>query len=220
MIKEATIFVSSFEETKNFYTQLFQGLVTTSSSDEFQLSFLINQLNLKRNHTKEDPFYHFAFLVPYSLFDQAKEFVQSVVPLNTQDGKDEISFKKGIHSCYFYDPSGNIVEFIAMEAVDTDKTTFTVDTIKGLVEMSLVTSDVKETASHLAEAGIFTKPLESIKEDNLNFIFTDHTILLLSPIGRTWVFSEKQATVFPQSITVDDTIIEITENRECILKKR
>jgi catechol-2,3-dioxygenase len=219
LIKEATIYVSAYEETLEFYKKVFREKVTSVSDTQFSLELPLNTLHLVKEQSDAKPYYHFAFLVPYSLFDSAKEYITQYVPLNTQDGADEISFKKGIRSCYFYDPSGNVVEFIAMEAVDEEAEAFSIQHVKVLVEMSLVSASVKDTAKQLAETNIYKKPVEDIKEDELNFIFTDKTILLLSPAGRTWVFSDKQAVVFPQSIQIDDWVVEVNTSKEITVKK-
>lgn len=189
------------------------------ATDTYQLAFPLNTLYFKENRTHEFPYYHFAFRIPYHLFEEAKEYVKKIVPLNKEHGKEDISFKQGIRSFYFYDPSGNIVECIGFESIKDNDTTFTNQSIKGLVEMSLVSPAVSHTAKKLAEAGIIQQPLENIKEDQLNFIFSDKTVLLLSPIHRKWVFSNKEAAVFPQEILIDERRITVTEEKEILVTK-
>lgn len=219
MIKEATIYVSSFEETHEFYHKLMPQYLKKIGDQALQLTFPINVLHAKENFTQNKPYYHFAFRIPYHLFEEAKNYVKKIVPLNIENGKEDISFKEGIRSFYFYDPSGNIVECIAFEKIKDNDTSFTGESFKGLVEMSVVSHDTKLIAKKLAEAGIYNQPLEKIKEDQLNFIFSDRTVLLLSPVERKWVFSDKKAAVFPQELIVDDWKIEITDNKELKVKK-
>ena len=62
---------------------------------------------------KGRPYYHFAFNIQSNMFNKAKSWVKEKVSLNLEDGEDEADFSHlPAHSLYFYDPSGNVVEYI------------------------------------------------------------------------------------------------------------
>lgn len=96
---------------------------------------------------------------------------------------------------------------------------FSPNQIVGLVEMSLVTSELKKTATQLFETGILKKNPSEIKSDSLTFISSDKTTLLLSPVGRTWVFSNKQSKAFPQKILLDNYLIEVDNHKQIHVTK-
>lgn len=220
MITQAFLYTSEYKKTLAFYQSLFRNQVKEVSSEQFSLEFLLNTLTFSEEKNDEQPFYHFAFLIPYSHFDQAKNYFSDHVSLTVQDGKDEISFKKGIRSFYFYDPSGNVVEVIAKDSVEIPRNTdFSVESILGLAEMSLVTESLESTAFQLFDHRILKQDPKSIKKESLTFISSEETTLLLSPVGRTWLFSDKKSEVFPQTILIDNYKIEVDSLKKVSVSK-
>jgi len=214
MITEATIYASNYENTLDFYKRLFRNKLSEVSNKEFKIKLPWNTLHVIKEDSIGKPFYHYCFLIPKSLFDQAKSYVTNIVELNTQDGKDEISFVPSIRSFYFYDPSGNVVEFMGKDSNDNPtRETFSPNEILGLSEMSLVTNHLNKTATQLHDAGILEKDPSEVNHDGLTFISSGETTLLLSPTDRTWVFSEKKGEVFPQTIKMDGKEIKVDQNK-------
>lgn len=220
MIHKAAIYISNFDETVSFYRNLFPEKIKNVTSEQFSIEFLLNTLICTREKNNAHPFYHFAFLIPFSVFEEAKVYFSNRVSLTMQDGKDEISFKKGIRSFYFYDPSGNVVEVIAKNSVEkpTDRA-FSPESVLGLAEMSLVTDYLDDTASQLFDKGILKLDPKDIKKESLTFISSEHTTLLLSPVGRTWLFSDKKSDVFPQTILMDNYKIEVDQQKKVIVSE-
>jgi len=214
MITEATIYVSNYDKTLSFYKRLFRNKLSEVSNKEFKIKLPWNTLHVIKEDSIGEPFYHYCFLIPKSLFDQAKNYVSNMVELNTQDGEDEISFIPSIRSFYFYDPSGNVVEFMGKDSNDNpSQETFSPHEILGISEMSLVTDDLSQTASKLYHEGILEKAPSEINQDGLTFISSGETTLLLSPTDRVWVFSEKVGKVFPQSIKMDGKEIKVDQRK-------
>ena len=215
MITEATIFVSNYEGTLEFYKNLFKNIITETSPQQFQINVQWNTLKVLEAETDEKPYYHFCFLIPKSHFKQAKEYVSKIVPLNTKDGEDEISFMEEIQSFYFYDPSGNIVEFMGKDSVDDPiNDIFSPESVLALNEMSLVTNNLEKTATKLHEKGILEKEPNEFKASGLIFVSSDETTVLLSATDRTWLFSDKYAKVFPQEINIDSKKIVVTQDKQ------
>lgn len=209
MIKQATIFAANYEETLAFYKKLFSSLIEETSEDQFKVLFPLNTLEIKRRSDAERPYYHFAFLIPYHKFESAKKNVSAIVPLNTEDGKDEMSFMEGINSFYFDDPSGNIVEFIGKKLDENGTGTFSVEDVHGLAEISLTPQSISEAAEQLDQAELLGKSPDKVKLDGLNFISIQETTILLAPERYRWLFSEKRAKPFPQTIIVNDQQISV-----------
>lgn len=215
MITDATIYASNYEETLEFYKQLFKNKLTETDVHQFHLDLQWNTLKVVKEEADENPFYHLCFLIPKSHFKQAKEYVSKLVSLNTKEGKDEISFTDEIQSFYFYDPSGNVAEFMGKESVDdpiSDK--FSPDEVLALSEMSLVTEQIENTAAKLHNEGILDKEPDEVKENGLTFIPSGETTILLSTTDRTWLFSDKYPKVFPQEINIDGKQIVVTKDKQ------
>lgn len=215
MITDATIYASNYEETLEFYKRLFKNKLTETDAEQFQLDLQWNTLKVIKEKTDEKPYYHFCFLIPKPLFKHAKEYVSKLVSLNTKDGADEITFTDEIQSFYFYDPSGNVAEFMGKESVDepTD-TTFSPEEVLALSEMSLVTEQIENTAAKLHKEGLLSKTPEEVGKNGLTFIPSGETTLLLSTTDRTWLFSDKYPKVFPQKINIDSRQIVVTPDKE------
>jgi len=219
LINQAKIYASNFEETRNFYKKLLPKVTNEVNDQLFELNFPANTLSVEETKTTDKPFYHFAFLIPYHTFDSAKAYVSKHVALNIENGKDEVSFAENIRSLYFYDPAGNVVEFIGKKEEDKepDKQEFSEDAIHCLTEMSLVTANMEQTLMKLKQVGL-SDAIGSVDSNDLVFLFSDNSSLLISPDGRDWVFSDKPAEVFPQEIDIKGITITIDDEKNMIVE--
>nr|WP_255688295.1 hypothetical protein [Pontibacillus sp. HN14] len=150
------------------------------------------------------PYYHFAFNVPSNQFNDAKQWVQSRVQLNTEEGEDEADFSNlPAHSLYFYDPAGNIVEFIARHSISEDREEpFSAKNLLNISEISLTVQDALWAGEKLKSIGIHERDQEAISGSSLNFMGNreDGNSLLLIEPGRRWIFSNKEAEIHPLEI--------------------
>lgn len=209
-IKEIELTISHFEETVAFYQNVF--LFIPETMEKNRISFLVGEsvLTLMKDE-QHDYFYHFAFNIHANLFQEAKAWLASKVALATEDGEDEIEFEEFMKAkaCYFEDPAGNIVELIARKETSprTLQQQFSPkENILAISEIGLATNHIKAYADKLQQLGIPIRHQQKLMEKNyLNFFgeYEDGAFIILSPLGRKWLFSSKKAIETPLVIHTD-----------------
>jgi catechol-2,3-dioxygenase len=209
-IEKAQLFISRFEETVAFYQDILQFSLLSNNEDTASFQIGESVLELIKDKEKNHYYYHFAFNIHKNLFEEAKQWLLDRVELLQEDGMDEIDFTDSkANSCYFEDPAGNIVEFIARRETSpfSSEAVFSPNNVLCISEMSLTTNKVIEHAEEMKEMGISLR--HQIDETELNFIgeYKDGTFILLGPVGRRWLFSSKEAIASPVTIVTDRGVI-------------
>ena len=209
-IKQVDLYISHFQETIYFYEHIL-GLrlkLWTEEMADFQIGD--SMLRLIKDEKENHYYYHFAFNIPANKFKEAKSWLKEKVTLLTEDGEDEIEFDGSSQatSCYFEDPAGNIVELIARKKVapHSDTREFTTRGILSISEISLTTDGIEAAYRQMQALGLSVRGENQIHLDtHLNFVGDqeDNAFILLGPIGRRWLFSEKQAIASPVVIHTD-----------------
>ncbi|MEO6456896.1 MAG: hypothetical protein ABIO92_01275, partial [Chloroflexia bacterium] len=133
-------------------------------------------------------FYHFAFNIPEDQFQEAKEWLsRRVMPIKDAKGKDEFPSKEwNAHSVYFYDPAGNILEFIARHTLDEHlERPFGERNILSISEIGLVSDDVPGTVRRLqSEMNINT--YSGPGSDTFTAVGDEHGLFIVVKRGRIW----------------------------------
>lgn len=213
-IKQIELSINHFKETVAFYKNIF-GFIQQISEDN-RVSFQVGESVLTFiKDEQHDYFYHFAFNIHANLFQEAKAWLSSKVALAKEEGEDEIEFDEFMKAkaCYFEDPAGNIVELIARKET-SPKSSYKVflpkDNILSISEIGLGTSKIKEYAEKIQYLDIPIRHQKKLYEENyLNFFgeYEDGAFIILSPLGRKWLFSAKTAIEAPLVIHTNKGII-------------
>lgn len=143
-----------FEAMKGFYSSLL-GLNILQDQPS-KLSIQAGETNLVFHEAlqAEDPFYHFAFTIPTNKLAEAKQWLsRRGIQLFSKDGKDEFPFENwNADAVYFYDPDGNLVEFIAHHTLDNAaEDPFGPNEILRISEIGLSVDNVPEVTRKLNE---------------------------------------------------------------------
>ena len=203
-IKQVELYISHYQEMICFYEHIlgFRLKSWTEEMADFQIGE--SMLRLIKDKKENHYYYHFAFNIPANKFKVAKSWLKEKVTLLTEDGEDEIEFDGSMQatSCYFEDPAGNIVELIARKQVapNSDTREFTTRDILSISEISLTTDDIGAAYKQMQALGLSVRGENQIHLDTyLNFVGDqeDNAFVLLGPIGRRWLFSEKPAIASP-----------------------
>lgn len=213
-IEKVQLLISNFEQTVSFYKNLlqFKLLFVNESSAIFQIGS--SELKLIKDYEQNNYYYHFAFNIHANLFREAKNWLAERVELLKEDGVDEIDFndRAQANACYFEDPAGNIVEYIARR--ETSPTSidqvFTSNNVLSISEISLTTGELNKVAQKFEAIKIPVRDHEELfYEKYLNFMgeYEDGCFILFGPVGRRWLFSEKQAIASPVTIYTDRGMI-------------
>lgn len=200
---------NQLEEMKAFYSNNLGLSFESISNEHFEIKFGVTTVEFTNHHVSGHPFYHFALDIPANQFQEAKEWMKGKVSFLIEDGEDEIYFPNlKANSFYFEDPAGNIIEFIARtEANASSDVPFTVVSCIKMSEMSLVVNDKVQAAKELAKLAMIDRNGEEVKQDQFLSFMTKGDfpvyLLLVNP-QRKWLFSPKEATVYPLEIVLDN----------------
>ena len=179
----------------------------THESDDDLIAMSVGETTLRFAATpSSNPFYHFALLVPGDRFDAARSWLSNRVELlqDPETGENVFDFDNwNALACYFLDPCGNIIEFIAHRdlAANGRRGDFDAEEVVGLSELGLVTADKVRAASILQRDGnvrVFDGDLND--DARLAFIGERARTLILAPPGRGWLPTGRPAEAHPLAV--------------------
>ncbi len=149
----------------------------------------------------DDPFYHFALLVPGDRFDAALAWTHERVELlgGVFDSDDW-----GSRAVYFHDPAGNIVELIAHHGLDEGGPSgaFAAGELVGFSELGVV-GDRRLLLADLETAGLELWDGELDEPNRLAFVGEKGRTLILAPPGRGWVPTRRPAEPHPIELVLE-----------------
>lgn len=219
-INKVTLKTNNLQEMKSFYIDTLGLSLIDEDEESFCVAVGTSQLEFTTKDVKGNPYYHFAFNIESNKFDEAKSWVEAKVSLNLEDEADFPHLPA--HSLYFYDPSGNIVEFISRHSVSkAGEEPFSPKSILNISEISLTVDDAIKAGKQLIELGIYERDNEPLSSTSLNFMGDSTTgvfILLIQP-GRRWIFSNKDSVVCPLEITLaSGNQITLNDENELVIQ--
>lgn len=206
-IKLVILQTDRMEEMKKFYVDLFGFPLIKENNSSFRIKVGSSELEFATEHVKGNPYYHFAFNIPSNKFREAKSWVKERVELSVEDGEDEAYFSFfSAHALYFYDPAGNIVEFISRQGSEKETKTFSIDSVINISEIGLTVNDAISAGSRLIGIGINERDNNPLSQTSLNFMGdkSKGIFIILNQPGRRWIFSDKISAIFPLEILTTD----------------
>ncbi|MCR8853056.1 VOC family protein [Lysinibacillus fusiformis] len=217
-ITRVKLVVHDVQKMQHFYCEQMGFALVKGTEDYFTIAVGESEMTFEKVSSHIQKQYHFALNIPCNLFQQAKDWANERVGLLFSEGQDEVYFQfLKAYSCYFYDPEGNIVEFISRQEVNQKlhTTTFSIDQVLHVGEINLTTDDILAVARELNEYGI--KPINNnnIQQESLNFLgnYEDGANILVGPSDRPWYFSDKIAQVSPICIEINGTLQLIMDEK-------
>jgi len=205
---EVDLFVNQndLKSQQNFYSTKLDLQLINESSTGFSINAGKTRLNFNVENTIDQPFYHLAFNIPENKINQAKEWSNRRFDLLIKEGGDDIiHFKKwNAHSIYFMDSGGNILEFIAHHKLNNESDgDFSSDDILYLIEVGLVSQDVKSLANEIKnKTGLkdYIKADELLNSSKFRAMGDTNGMLILSKTGRDWLMTDKAAEEIPLAL--------------------
>ncbi|MED4885611.1 VOC family protein [Lysinibacillus fusiformis] len=217
-ITRVKLVVHDVQKMQHFYCEQMGFALVKGTKDYFTIAVGESEMTFEKVSSHIQKQYHFALNIPCNLFQQAKDWANERVGLLFSEGQDEVYFQfLKAYSCYFYDPEGNIVEFISRQEVNQKlhTTTFSIDQVLHVGEINLTTDDILAVARELNEYGI--KPINNnnIQQESLNFLgnYEDGANILVGPSDRPWYFSDKIAQVSPICIEINGSLQLIMDEK-------
>lgn len=148
--------------------------------------------------------YHVAFNIPENQFVEAKRWAAQRVPLLMIEGKDEVHWSAwNAHALYFFDPAGNIVEFIARHNLsNATSEPFSSRSICEVSEIGLSVANVRQAVEALHTAlgvGVF----DAGDGENFTAMGDDYGLFIVVKRGRAWFpTSSRRAECCPLELTL------------------
>lgn len=157
-------------------------------------------------------YYHFAFNIPENMFSEAKAWLSGRVPLlKDNTGRDEFDFQNwNAHACYFYDPAGNILEFIARHDLPNAwDHPFNAGGILSISEIGLPSDDVPALSRTLQDV-VGVQAYKGSESAEFTATGDGDGLFILPKNGRIWLpDTGKPAAPYPLSVAVT-----VEENRQ------
>ncbi len=199
---------------------LIHSLALASRSPEEQHSFYSGTLGFKASEERRDhntinagatklkfqksvsaQYYHFAFLIPEGRIEACMDYVEKrgirLLPL---DGSKIIEFDPG-RSIYFFDPDGNIAEFIERPVIKGGQGAFSIDEVVRVNEISYpVEEPLRINKEFRSKFGIEPGQGAFFRED-FCWCGDYEGVFLLTRPGRNWLPTQKPAV--PNSFEIE-----------------
>jgi catechol 2,3-dioxygenase-like lactoylglutathione lyase family enzyme len=164
-----------------------------------------NHFTLQAGHTtltfhrvESRPYYHFAFNIPSFSIRQALDWLRARVEILDFRGADIVDFSAwNAEAVYFYDPAGNILEFIARKnlnvGMDGD---FGIDKVLSVSELGWSSHDIRGFRRQVL-SGIGTQEYDG--EDPKFFAIGKETglFIMVNPEIKDWIPRADPAVVVP-----------------------
>jgi catechol 2,3-dioxygenase-like lactoylglutathione lyase family enzyme len=205
-IHELTLAAGNPEEQKKFYSENlgFKEIEASSATDGF--SFMAGYTRINFVPGDKDSRYHFAFNIrPDQLPDTIKWLEDHEIELlNNEQGTGKIvDFPAWrAKSVYFFDPAGNIVEFIARAAIAPagNAPKFSAQSICGISEIGIVCDEVPAMRQWIEMTHGINGFVRQENTENFSAMGDDEGLLLLVPEGRNWFMGNFEAYHFPIAV--------------------
>lgn len=170
----------------SFYTDTLGLDLVVNEPAEFAVTVGASRLAFAQSLT--DHCYHFAFSFPISQFNSAKAWLKDRTELATDNkGQDEFesaSWKS--RNFYFFDPAGNILEFIARtDQLQPPSTEFSPQSLIAVCEIGLATPTVPATVARLHTElglGVYDGP----GNDSFTAVGDDAGLFIVVKENRIW----------------------------------
>lgn len=199
---------TNIEELKNFYTTILELPLLSEKNDRFMvLAGATTMSFVKTNEKNAPPFYHFAFNIPENKILKAREWqlkrtALSATPSHMVDSgyPDDVRHFRNwnAHSVFFWDPAGNLVEYIARHDLsNSSEGDFSSKDLLCASEIAFIVEETEPVADDVKS--VFG--LQAYKGGDANFraMGDENGLLLLIKRGRVWE-SHTNISKTPQTI--------------------
>ena len=194
LIKNIRLLTSvSLDKMKAFYSGKLGLQLIRETKSEIHFQAGDSSLTFVKIQSQDSPWYHFAFNIPenklrLALQWQANKTAIIPTPLRARDAKYPEKVRHfphwNAHSIFFYDPAGNLLEYIARHDLkNAQKGAFSSKDLLNISEIAFVVDDQHETAKLFhQELGLDVYP----KGQTRWWAMGDENGLLLAIPKRIW----------------------------------
>lgn len=203
-IKHLTLDCANLQEQKYFYTNKFAFDVVEESDESITLQMGDSKLTFLENRLKKS-YYHFALNIPFDSISKAVKWLDKKVDIiETREGKiQDFSNWKAL-AIYFWDPAGNVVEFIGRERIKAkSRTVFNENDIINISEVGLPVFQVSAAFKTInQESG-----LKKFDCDSSTFCAAgddEGLFILVDKAEKTWFPTDEAAKAYPLQVLFEN----------------
>ncbi|HEY3250634.1 MAG TPA: glyoxalase/bleomycin resistance/dioxygenase family protein [Ignavibacteria bacterium] len=203
-IKELKLFTDNLTKQKKFYSDILGLEIINGDKNLFSVNIGSSNLSFINNNTCNNPYYHFAINIPENQIEIATGWLKNKdIPLIAHENSEIIHFPGwNAHSVYFYDPAGNIIEFIARHNLP-NKLDFPFDASK--------MQCISEVGIPVENVGLFCKSLKDKFREKLwsgNYkafaaMGDENGLFIVVTPNRNWYPTDKPSTPYPLEVKLD-----------------
>lgn len=176
---------------KPFYEQRLGLPIVSQSQDEVVFQAGWTALVFRQSDVPTAP-YHFAFNVPqYTLEQYQLWFDLPYISTWSADCRIANFPDWKARASYFFDPDGNVVEFIERRDAACEESAS--GYFQGISEIGLVQDDVKATTDWLQQAYGLSQFPKSKPMPDFTAVGDDYGLLIVAKTGRPWLFTDCKA---------------------------
>lgn len=184
------------EAMRKFYANTLGFRLLHSNPDSFSVAAGETQLTFHK--VEGNPYYHFAFNIPSFSILSAADWLRERTELLPWQGSEIIDFSDwNAEAVYFYDPAGNIVEFIARKnlnvRVDED---FEINQVLGISEMGWSSNNTESFHNRLlteiAIEDFDCNPWRFCAVGSETGLF-----IMIDPAQKKWIPNMEEAVIVP-----------------------
>ncbi|WP_205514014.1 VOC family protein [Longitalea arenae] len=207
MIREIEILAADLQAITKFYGGVLE--LPALAVPAGQAAFEVGETKLIfREMAGIEPYYHFAIDIPHNKLYDAYHWMQNKAALLPVE--HETVFTQFINwnaqSFYFFDSSGNLLEFICRyDVANSSSQPFSARSFQYISEIGIVTNNVNEEVKELGERyGLAPYKRQPVLE-NFAAVGDEEGLLIISAAGRNWYPTEKAASRFFTRVAMDGT---------------
>lgn len=175
------------------------GLPTLFAPDRLTVTAGTTEIVFTRALDDHDGRYHFAFEVPESLIEDGQQWLASRTPVLRYRGSPLVTGSKewNSHSCYAFDPAGNVIELIGRHRlIDPALRPFGPHHLRRVSEVGVVVPDVGAFVARLHRR-LGLEPWVGEKSSTFSACGSELGLLIVVKTGRPWFPAGPPAAVSP-----------------------
>jgi catechol 2,3-dioxygenase-like lactoylglutathione lyase family enzyme len=204
-INKIQLHTYQLDKVQDFYTQVldFQLINQTQTSFSLQAGQSILEFTLAKEPSFGNFHYHFAFNIPENQIEASLAWLKSKnIEVLNADNQAIINFSNwNAQAVYFFDPAGNVVEFIARHDLPTaSNAPFSAQSILQISEIGLPVPAIAPFFEALNQH--FTIPMYSHISNLSTFCAAGDAegLLIIVPLQRVWYPTNQMNGIFPLKI--------------------
>jgi len=210
LLKEISLQTKKLSALCDFYRGVLALPVVMHSSEKIIITAGQTKLSFEPANQATEPFYHFAFNIPSGKIDEAAQWLHGKAELLWIDEyKSYIAefTSWNARSVYFFDPAGNIVEFIARDDLrDHPSEPFSAAQIRSISEIGIVFpaeefDERVKTFMQQFHLQYFSKqpPMKHFRA-----LGDDEGLFIVVPEQRNWYPTNIPGGIFPLSVRFEN----------------